>query len=269
MSKQSIDRFFQITALLLTLTVAAGCGGGEGGGEEAGGEMAAGEEGGTMESVVDPATAASISGSVSFQGTAPEPQPIDMSEEPTCAEKYEGQPMTDAVVVNDDGSLKNVFVYVKSGLPNLDFPTPQEPVVLDQAGCRYTPHVAGIQVGQTLQIMNSDGILHNINATPTENRGFNISQPVEMSTERTFATPEIMIPIECDVHGWMQAYLGVLEHPYFDTTGDQGSFTIENLPPGTYTIEAWHEEYGTQTQEVTVGASESVEVSFSFGTNAA
>lgn len=267
MLRLNLDRLFQMSALALTLAVAAGCGGGEGG-EEAAGEMAA-SEGAAMESPVDPATAGSISGSVSFQGTAPEPQPIDMSEEPTCAEKYEGQPMMEAVVVNDNGTLKNVFVYVKSGLPDMDFPTPREPVVLDQAGCHYTPHVAGIQAGQTLRIMNSDGILHNINATPEVNRGFNISQPVEMSTERRFSAPEVMVPIKCDVHGWMEAYLGVLDHPYFDATGDQGSFSIDNVPPGTYTIEAWHEEYGTQTQEVTVGEGESVEVNFTFGEAAA
>lgn len=251
------------TALVLALAFAAGCGGGEGGaGEEEGGE-AAGEMA-QQAPAIDMSTVGSISGSVSFDGTAPEPQPIDMSEEPTCAEKYEGQPMMETVVVNDNGTLKNVFVYVKSGLPDVDFPTPREPVVLDQAGCHYTPHVAGIQVGQPLQIKNSDGILHNINAKPEMNRGFNISQPVEMSTERKFSTPEIMVPVECDVHGWMQAYLGVLDHPYFDTTGDQGSFTIDQLPPGSYVIEAWHEEYGTQTQEVTVGANESVQVDFTF-----
>jgi plastocyanin len=265
MLKVSLERFGTIVTFALVLGLAGGCGGGEGGGEQAGGEMAGGEEGGAMESVVDPATAGSISGSISFQGTPPEPQPIDMSEEPTCAEKHEGQPVKQTVVVNDNGTLKNVFVYVKSGLPDVDFPTPEEPVVIDQTGCQYEPHVMGIQVGQPLQIKNSDGILHNINATPQQNRGFNISQPVEMSTERTFSTPEIMVPVECDVHGWMKAYIGVLDNPYFDTTGDDGSFEIDNLPPGTYTIEAWHEDYGTQTQEVTVGESEDVEVTFTFG----
>ena len=255
-------------ALGLVLAFAAGCGGGEGGGEEGaaqGGEAAEGGAAQEQAPPIDMSTVGSISGSVSFQGTAPEMEPIDMSEEPTCAQKYEGQPMTQSVVVNDNGTLRNVFVYVKSGLPDVDFPVPQEPVVIDQAGCRYHPHVMGIRVGQTLQIKNSDGILHNINAKPEMNRGFNISQPVEMATERKFSTPEIMVPVECDVHGWMNAYVGVLDHPYFDTTGDQGSFTIENLPPGAYVIEAWHEEYGTQTQEVTVGANESVQVDFTFG----
>jgi len=264
MSKHD-GNLFRIGALSLALTFVAACGGGEGDGQEAAGEGMAEGGGATLADVVDLSTAGSINGTVAFEGTAPEPQAIDMSEEPTCAEKYEGQPMVYPVVVNENGTLSDVFVYVRSGLPDVDFPTPQEPVVLDQAGCRYTPHVAGIQVGQTLRIMNSDGILHNINATPQQNRGFNISQPVEMSTERSFPTPEVMVPIKCDVHGWMEAYLGVLDHPYFGTTGEQGSFTIDQLPPGTYTIEAWHEEYGTQTQEVTVGANESVEVSFTFG----
>ena len=253
-------------ALLAPLAITA-CGGGEADGD-AGAEMD-GQEASSMESMVDPATAATITGNVAFQGTAPEPESIDMAEEPTCAEKYADVPMTEKVVVNDNGTLANVFVYVKSGLPEMSFPTPSEPVVLDQDGCRYRPHVFGIQAGQTLAIRNSDGILHNINAKPSANRGFNISQPREMTTEREFRVPEIMIPVECDVHGWMNAFVGVLDHPYFDTTGNQGSFGIGNLPPGTYTIEAWHEVYGTQTQEVTVGASESAEVTFTFGEAAA
>ncbi|HEX6938335.1 MAG TPA: carboxypeptidase regulatory-like domain-containing protein, partial [Longimicrobiales bacterium] len=213
---------------------------------------------------VDPATAATITGRVVFEGTPPAMARIDMSEEATCAAKHPNGAFVEEVVVNDNGTLRNVFVYVKEGLGDRKFPTPAEPVVLDQSGCVYHPHVLGIQVGQTLTIRNSDGLLHNINARPSMNRPFNISQPTTMETSRTFATPEVMVPVACDVHGWMQAYIGVLEHPYFATTGADGTFRLAQLPPGDYVVEAWHERYGTQTVNVTVGASETKEIEFRF-----
>jgi hypothetical protein len=129
--------------------------------------------------------------------------------------------------------------------------------------------VLGIQAGQDLIIKNADGILHNINPQPTANQGFNVSQPVEMETTRTFSTAEVMIPVKCDVHGWMEAYIGVQNHPYMAVSAEDGTFTLDNLPPGTYTIEAWHESYGTQTQTVTVGAKESGEVTFQYSSDMA
>lgn len=264
------------SALVWLTAFVVACGGG-GDGQQGGGEMAGGEAGGpALEDVVDLSSAGSIEGSVSFAGTAPEPQPIDMAEEPTCAEKYDNGPVYAPVEVNDNGTLRWVFVYVREGrtadgqdLSGIDFPVPGEPVMLDQDGCRYDPHVFGIQIGQTLQIQNSDGLLHNINARPDSAGAFNISQPVSMTSTRTFNAAEVMVPIRCDVHGWMQAFGGVVEHPYHAVTGGDGSFTIDRLPPGTYTIEAWHEEYGTQTQEVTVEPNGMAEVSFTFGDAAA
>ncbi len=251
----------QMLALVLISGIALGCGG-EG---SCGGEMAGGEQGcGAMASVVDEATAGTVMGRVMFEGAAPEGMIIDLAEEQICADKYDGPVYDERVVVNDNGTLRHVFVYVKEGLGDLEFPAPSDPVVLDQNGCRYIPHVFGIQAGQTLLIRNSDGILHNINAKPSVNRGFNISQPVVMDTKREFRSAEVMVPLECDVHGWMQAYVGVLDHPYHATTGADGSFSLETLPPGTYVIEAWHEKYGTMTREVTVGESEHVEVDFTF-----
>lgn len=254
-------------AVVLATVLFAGCGGG---GEEAGGE-AAGDEAGAGEAagpVVSPDSAATITGVVNFEGTSPAPEPIDMSEEPTCAEKYTEPPAKQAAVVSE-GHLANVYVHVTEGLPDLDFPTPSEGVTLDQDGCLYHPHVMAIQVGQPLIIKNSDGILHNINTQPTQNRGFNISQPVEMETEREFSTAEVMIPVKCDVHGWMEAYIGVQDHPYAAVTGSDGSFSLANLPPGDYVVEAWHELYGTQTQNVTVGPQESTEISFTFSSEMA
>ncbi len=249
-------------ALLAAFAVA--CGGGGGGEQTEGGPS----EGGAGYTV--PAdSAATVTGSVTFQGTPPPAEPIDMSEEPTCAEQYTEQPHKEVAVVGPNGELANVFVYVKEGLAPHDWATPSEGVTIDQHGCHYVPHVLAIQTGQSLIIKNSDGILHNINTQPTHNQGFNISQPVAMETTRTFSSPEVMIPVKCDVHGWMEAYIGVQDHPYMAVSGTDGSFSLANLPPGTYTIEAWHQKYGTQTQSVTVGPQESKEISFTFSAETA
>ncbi len=209
---------------------------------------------------------ATITGKVKFTGAKPTNPVIDMSEEPKCKAKYSAPPREETVEVNANGTLANVFVYVKSGPPaNAKYPTPTAPVVIDQSGCRYHPHVFGIMVNQPLQIKNSDPLLHNIKAKGTKNRPFNISQPAaNMSTTKTFGSPEVMLPFECNVHGWMHAYAGVLPHPFFAATGQDGSFTIKGLPPGTYTLEAWHEKYGTQTATVTVAGTESKTVDFTF-----
>jgi hypothetical protein len=213
---------------------------------------------------VDPATAGRVVGTISFDGAAPEAQPIDMRGEQSCADKHDGQPVDRPVVVGDDGGLKNVYVYVREGLPAGSWPAPDQEVELDQDGCLYIPRVLGLQTGQTLRIRNSDGLLHNVNARPTNQRGFNISQPTNMTTNRTFAQPEVMIPVRCDVHGWMAAYIGVQNHPYFAVTPEDGTFRIEDLPPGEYVLEAWHEQYGTQTQNVTVPESGEARADFQY-----
>jgi Carboxypeptidase regulatory-like domain len=208
---------------------------------------------------------ATVTGKVTFTGKAPVNPVIDMSEEPKCKAKYTAPPREQIVEVNPNGTLADVFVYVKSGLPaTYKAPAPTGPVTLDQDGCRYHPHAFGILVGQTLAIKNSDGILHNIKAKGTKNRPFNISQPNTMTSERTFTAPEVMVPLECNVHGWMHAWLGVLPHPFFGVSGTDGSYTIRGLPPGTYTIEAWQEKYGTQTATVTVTGSETKTANFSY-----
>ena len=247
-----------VVAPTLMLLVMAGCGGGDGGGN------GGGAEGGmAMESPVDAATAGNIAGSVVFEGTAPSMDVIDMSGESVCAAKHSSTPMVQEVVVNSNGTLANVFVYVKEGLESLQFPTPGA-VLLDQNGCVYLPHVLGVMTGQDITIRNSDGLLHNINATPSEQRGFNSSQPVNMESTRSFGTVEVMIRLRCDVHGWMNAYVGVLDHPYHSVSNSSGAFNLSTLPPGDYVIEAWHEHYGTQTQTVTVTTGETAEVTFTF-----
>ena len=252
-----------MTPALVTL-LAAGCGGGDGGGSgsgDSGGGSAA------MESPVDAATAGNIAGTVVFEGDAPAMDAIDMSDEQVCADKHASTPTAEEVVVND-GTLANVFVYVKEGLEGLQFPTPG-PALLDQDGCTYIPHVLGVMTGQDITIRNSDGLLHNINASPTEQRGFNTSQPMNMESTRSFRTAEVMVPVRCDVHGWMNAYIGVLEHPYHSVSGSDGSFDLSTLPPGDYVIEAWHERYGTQTQNVTVATGETAEITFTFSASMA
>lgn len=256
-------RWNGLVAPALAVLVAAGCGG-DGGGGEAGGEEAGGGEA-AIENPVDPATAGSISGAVSFTGTPAEPEAIDMSQEQVCAEKHDTEPMQVRAAVGDGGGLANVFVYVSSGLGNLQFPVPSEAVVLDQDGCVYHPHVMGVMVAQELGVHNSDAVLHNVNATPSENQGFNRSQPREgMEFDVSFRVPEVMIPVRCDVHGWMEAYIGVLNHPFHAVSAADGSFSLDGLPPGDYELEAWHELYGTSTQTVTVPESGTVDVTFEF-----
>lgn len=213
---------------------------------------------------VDPGTAATVTGKVKFEGNRPAPQPIKLSSDPYCQKANPGL-TTETEVVGADGAVGNVFVYVKDGLGNRTFPAPSEPVVLDQKGCHYTPHVLGIQIGQPLQIVNSDDTLHNVHGLPKVNKEFNQGQPIQgMKMTHTFSTKEVMVPFKCDVHGWMNAWIGVLDHPYYTVTSADGSFSLKGLPPGTYTVEAWHEKFGTQTQTVTVAEKESKDVQFTF-----
>jgi plastocyanin len=215
-------------------------------------------------SPVNAETAGNIAGRTTFEGTAPKPGIVRMDADPNCVQA--GATSTDeTVVVGDAGALQNVFVYVKDGLGDLRFPIPSVPAVLDQKGCHYVPHVLGVQVGQNVEIVNSDPTLHNVHAVPKANQEFNMGQPLPgIKFTRQFSTREVMVPFKCDVHPWMQAYVGVVDHPYFAVTGADGSFSLKGLPPGTYTIEAWHEQLGTQTQSVTVGEKESKDIAFSF-----
>jgi hypothetical protein len=216
---------------------------------------------------VDESKAGSIKGKVTLEGTPPPNEVIKMNSDPVCMKEVKGTQTQEYFIVGDDGTLANVFVYVKEGLGSRTFEPPTEPVELDQQGCRYIPHVFGIQVNQPLKIINSDPTLHNIHAMPKTNPEFNLGQPVKgMEMERKFTTKEVMVPFKCDVHGWMNAYAGVLDHPYFAVSDKDGTFEIRTLPPGTYTIEAWHEKAGTQTQSVTVGENETKDIAFTFKT---
>ena len=169
-----------------------------------------------------------------------------MDADPNCPKRRRAPQFQATFLVGSDGkSLGNVFVYVKDGLGNYVYDPPAGNATIDQKGCRYTPHVFGVRVGQKIEIINSDPTLHNIHATPKANSEFNTGQPMQgMKTEHTFTAKEVMVPFKCDVHGWMNAYVGVLDHPFFAVTGEDGKFTLKGLPPGTYTVEAWHEKLG-------------------------
>ena len=247
---------------LCLLALFAACGGGTPEAESEGGEGA--EE--TAPAGFDESKAGKINGKVAYAAATDPDTPIRMDADPACAGLHSSPVHTEKVVAKD-GNLANVFVYVKSGLPaGMQFDPPSDKKVLYQQGCQYHPHVSGVQVGQTLVIKNSDSTLHNIHAMPTKNAEFNQGQPVQgMENEKTFDQEEVMIPVKCDVHPWMSSYLGVVSHPYYAVTGEDGSFAIENLPPGTYTLEAWHEELGTKTTQVTVPESGTVEANFDFG----
>jgi hypothetical protein len=212
------------------------------------------------------ADSASITGRVAFDGGAPKQKKIKTDADPKCAEMHADTPLvSEEVVVNANGTLKNVFVYVKGGLEGKTFETPKTPVEIDQEGCQYRPHVFGMMAKQPLKIKNSDDTLHNIHAMPAKSKEFNIGQPNKgMETTRTFAEPEVMVHFKCDVHPWMSAYVGVLSHPFYSVSGDDGTFAIKNLPSGEYVIEAWHEKYGTQTQKIKVGDGEAKTADFKF-----
>jgi plastocyanin len=218
---------------------------------------------------VDPAEASTISGKITLDGAPGTNEPIKMNADPVCVREAKGPQTQETFMVGEGGALQNVFVYVKDGLTGRTFTAPTEPVTLDQKGCRYRPHVFGIMVGQPLTILNSDPTLHNIHALPKSNSEFNTAQPIpNMKTNHTFTAKEVMVPFKCDVHGWMNAYVGVLDHPYFAVSGPDGKFELKAVPAGTYTVEAWHEKLGTQTQNITVGAKETKDVPFTFKSTA-
>ena len=210
------------------------------------------------------AQAATLTVKAPFEGQAPVVNKIKADADPKCKLMHPEGITPDQIVVNSNGTLKNVFVYIKEGLSGKTFEAPKQAVVFNQEGCQYHPKVFGIQVNQPLEIVNSDDTLHNVHALPTQSQSFNLGMPIKgMKLKKTFTKPEIMVKIKCEVHPWMTAYAGVLDHPYFAVTGDDGAAAIKDLPPGDYVLEAWHEKYGAQTQKVTV-TDKDQEVSFTF-----
>lgn len=214
---------------------------------------------------VDPATAGAIAGSVRFEGKRPAPKRISMDAEEACEKLHKDPVYDEPVRIGKSGQLANVFVYVKAGLEGKTFEPPKTTVVIDQHGCQFVPRVVAIRTGQTLAVKNSDPVSHNIHPMPTNNRDWNQQQqPGAPDLQRRFGYPEVMIPVKCNIHNWMRTYVGVLQHPYFAVTGEDGGFTFDPLPPGKYTIAAWHETLGEATQDVEVKTGGKSPVTFHF-----
>ncbi|HZF37806.1 MAG TPA: carboxypeptidase regulatory-like domain-containing protein [Blastocatellia bacterium] len=206
-----------------------------------------------------------ITGVINFTGAVPAPSKLDMSSDSKC----EGENFLDDVVAKD-GKLQNVFVFVKSGLPQASFETPTDAVTLDQRGCKYVPRVLGIQAGQPFKVVNSDSTNHNIHTLPRVNREFDSSQLAGQGPiTRKFAKPEAIFPVKCNQHSWMRAHIAVLAHPFFAVSDSKGAFTIKGLPPGEYEIEAWHERYGAKTAKIKVAEKADAKAEFTFGSSVA
>ena len=215
---------------------------------------------------IDPATVGELTGTIRFAGAKPSPQRILMDQDPACLARHGGRAVfAEDGAVNSNGTLANAFVYVKAGAEKYTFAPPADPAVLDQQGCMYKPHVVGVMVGQILKIVSSDDTTHNIHPMPKNNRDWNMAQaPGAAPIEQRFPHAEIMIPVKCNQHPWMRAWVGVTANPFFAVSASDGTFTIKGLPPGDYTIGAWTATFGTQEQKVTVGAKESKTVDFKF-----
>jgi len=210
--------------------------------------------------------ASSVTGTITFTGKAPTLRPLAMEADPACAKKHSAPVPNDVLVLGDGSTMGNIMVWVSKGVPaGKTWPAPKTPVVLDQKGCQYAPHVMGIMVGQPYKILNSDAILHNVHTLPKVNRSFNKPMPPTLTeVTTTFDKAEPVFHTKCDVHPWMSAYIGVFTHPFFSVTSKDGKYTISGLDPGTYEITAWHEKLGTQTASVTVAASGTKTQDFKF-----
>ena len=205
-----------------------------------------------------------VTGKITFDGTPPAPTKIKLDADPVCVAAHTG-PIDSEEVVVANGAVKNVFVRVTEGLGDKKFPPSTEPAVIDQHGCQYIPHVIGVQVGQPLKFTTSDQTLHNVHGMPKKNAQFNFAMPKFVKQkDTTFTTPEVMVAVKCDVHPWMNGWVGVVDNPFFAVSGADGTYTIQNLPPGEYTIEAWQEKLGTQTAKVKVDGCGTATADFKF-----
>ncbi|HZZ38924.1 MAG TPA: carboxypeptidase regulatory-like domain-containing protein [Acidobacteriaceae bacterium] len=214
---------------------------------------------------IDWNTAGTIEGTVHYTGTPPKPIEIDMNQDPACT--LGPTNFSEGYAVNK-GGFANVLIYVKDGLGKRVYAAPSQPVDIDQKGCRYVPHVVGVMVGQPVRFTNSDPTMHNIHMTPTVagNQAVDISQPPNAGQdERSFHEAELMIPVRCNNHPWMQAFINVAANPFYAVSDASGRFVIKGLPPGTYTLVADQENLGQKIATVTVGAKQTVAQDFTYG----
>jgi plastocyanin len=212
------------------------------------------------------AFAGTITGTVTYEGKVPNLKAIAMDADPSCAKKHTTPVPSDVLLLGDGNTMGNILVRVVGGLPaGKTWPAPKEPAVLDQNGCRYEPHVIGIQIGQPFRILNSDGILHNVHSLPKINKPFNMAMPANRKeTTTSFDKEESIFQVKCDVHPWMSAFIAVMTHPFHAVTKKDGKFSIASLDAGTYEVEAWHEKLGTQKASVTIGAGDTRTITFKF-----
>jgi hypothetical protein len=219
---------------------------------------------------IDPATAGSVTGMIKLDGMPPRMRPINMAADPVCAGMHPQPATTENVITDDSGALQNVFVYLQGDFSAYAIPKVTTPAELDQRGCMFEPHVLGMQTSQSLTVKNTDQTTHNVHPVPKNNREWNETQPPGAAPlSRDFPREEVAIPVKCNIHPWMQSYVAVLSSPYFQVTGPDGEFSLTNVPPGSYTLFAWHELYGTSQQAVTIGPGESRTVNLTFKAQAA
>ncbi len=215
--------------------------------------------------VSDASQVATVTGKVEYAGSETVADSIPVRGNPECSVFHKDGSVPNEELLTASGALKNAFVYVKEGLEGKKFPTPEASVEIDNQNCVYVPHVAGAMVDQPILLLNSDATLHNVHAFSKNSKSWNVGLPVQgMKVTKKFSSPEVMVALKCDVHPWMQGYLGVLSHPFYSVTDSAGEFSLKDLPAGTYTIEVWHEKLGTQSQSITIGPLEQKRIEFKF-----
>ena len=215
---------------------------------------------------MEPGTAATLHGKVTYRGPKPLREVISMDAESACVQMHAGKPVyDDQIVLGQGGGVANVFVYIKTGLEGKKFEPPKEQVVLDQRGCMFVPRVVGLQAGRSLAVRNSDAIVHNVHPAPKNNREWNEGMsPGAPDVVHRFARQEVMIRVKCNLHPWMRSWIAVMEHPYFTVTGADGSFDLKNVPPGDYTVAVWHEKLGELAQSAMFAPSSIQSLNFTY-----
>jgi plastocyanin len=258
---KNLESIFRIATVVLLAASFAGCGNKQSA-SDSGNNAPVNHSSGKP---VDAATAGSVTGTVHFDGVVPQMKIINMIDVPNCAKLHSTPVMTESVVPGDNGTLQNVVVYLQGDFSAYSFPPAAAPVQVDQDGCIYTPHVVAVMTGDPLEVTNKDAVTHNINAMSQFHQGWNETQvrggpPIE----RRFSREEIPMTVKCNMHTWMRFYLAVVNHPYFQVTGKDGQFGLRNVPPGTYTLTAWHETFGIKKQTITIQPKQEQTVSITF-----
>ncbi len=255
-------KFFSVLSLAL-FTVVSGCGSKKE--SEAPLPATVAPPSVAVSKTLDRSTLGNLKGVVKFEGAVPATREIPVKGNPECAVFHSGGTIRSEELLVKDGVLQNAFVYIKEGLEGYQFDVPQEAVTVSNKNCVYVPHVSGVRAGQPLILSNEDPTLHNIHAYSKNSPAFNLGLPFQgIKQTKKFSSPEVMVTLKCDVHPWMIGYVGVLPHPYFAVTGEEGTFELKDLPPGEYTVEVWHEKLGTQSQKIQIGPRETKETEFKF-----